>query len=172
MNTRKLVLTGLMTALVFAVSYVVQIRVPGLTGYYGIGDSIILLTASLLGPIPAGFAGAFGSLFSDISVGYAVPYAPYTFVIKGLEGIIVALLIYKKDVSSVRKIIAFSIGTLMMVIGYFISEALIINSYFTGYGATTAITNLPFNVIQAVLSVIAAFFLCKSLEGKNIVKDI
>jgi uncharacterized membrane protein len=168
-NIRKLIYTALMTAMVFVVTYAIKITLPGTTGFYNIGDSMIMITAVIFGARSAFFAGAVGSVFADFSLGFFPIYGPYTFIIKGLEGLIIGILINKNNKrSTLSYIIYFTIGAIIMVAGYFISEAFIINNFFKGYGTVTAIANLPFNAIQGALSIIAATLLSAAMDKNKL----
>ena len=62
-NTRKYVLTGLLTALIFALTFVFHIPVPYTSGYIHLGDSMIYISI-VLGP----FFGAFASVSVQCSL--------------------------------------------------------------------------------------------------------
>lgn len=168
-STRKLTFTALMTAMVFVVTFAIKITIPGASGFYNIGDSMIMLTAIFFGARSGFFAGAVGSTLADFSLGYFPIYGPYTFIIKGLEGLVIGLLV-KRDSkkSTVTLAIYCTIGAVIMAGGYFLSEAFIINRFFDGYGTALAITNLPFNAIQGSLSVISAVALSKVFEKNKL----
>ena len=90
---KKLIMNGLMTALVFLATYFTRIPtmiLPG--GYFNLGDAVIILASVLLGPAGGLAAGAVGSALADIAAA-ALLFAPITFVVKGLEGLAVGLLL-------------------------------------------------------------------------------
>ncbi len=89
-QTQRLVLTGLMTALVFLLTYIVKIPVPFTSGYIHLGDSMIFLSVLVVGPFYGAFAAGFGSMFSDLLGGYA-QYALPTLVIKALMALLMGL---------------------------------------------------------------------------------
>lgn len=97
-KTKKRILfvaySAISTALVFLTTFVVKIPDVTSSGYNNLGDATIIVIASLLGPLHGLFAGAIGSMLADIAAGYAY-YAPFTLVIKGLEGFIVGIIVYK-----------------------------------------------------------------------------
>lgn len=152
---RLIVFTALMTALTTVLTLV---SIPLATGYYNFGDIPIFLSACLLGPIPALITGAVGAMLGDVILGY-MPYAPFTLIIKALEGLVVAILfcIVKKTVKkSLPQALLCAVcnifGGLIMALGYFLAEGLLLaqNSWAGG------IVNLPFNILQGVISAIAA----------------
>ena len=152
---RLIVFTALMTALTTVLTLV---SIPLATGYYNFGDIPIFLSACLLGPIPALITGAVGAMLGDVILGY-MPYAPFTLIIKALEGLVVAILfiIVKKFVKkslpqALLCAVCNVLGGLIMALGYFLAEGLLLaeNSW------TGGIINLPFNILQGVISAIAA----------------
>src|SRR6056297_823212 len=92
-KVKKLVYTALMAAIVAVVTMAVPLPTPA-GGIYNIGDSMVMLGAILLGPIPGALAGGIGSFLADMILGYT-QWAPWTLVIKALEGLIVALIVHK-----------------------------------------------------------------------------
>lgn len=65
-NTRKYVLTGLMTALVLCLTFFIKIPVPYTSGYIHLGDSMIYLSVMILGPVYGAFASGIGSMLADL----------------------------------------------------------------------------------------------------------
>jgi len=83
-NTKTLVLTGMMTALVFIATVAIRIPVPFTQGYIHAGDTMIFVSAAILGPIPGMIAAGVGSALADM-MGYPQWVIP-TLLIKGLMG--------------------------------------------------------------------------------------
>ena len=146
--------TAVFTALVFLATYLFQIPIPATQGYFNLGDIMIFITALTFGPTVGGFAGGVGSFLSDFVGGFGT-FAPFTLVIKGLEGY-VAGLISKRSVQSRTQMISWAIiawvaGSMIMVLGYFLAESFFIalvfgSSSFTGIVA--ALGEVPFNILQ------------------------
>src|SRR5689334_14586653 len=84
-------ITAVFTALVFLSTYLFQIPIPATQGYFNLGDIMIFITALTFGPAVGGFAGGIGSALSDALGGFGT-FAPFTLIIKGLEGIVAGLL--------------------------------------------------------------------------------
>jgi len=99
--------TAVFTALVFLSTYLFQIPIPATQGYFNLGDIMIFITALTFGPTVGGFAGGVGSFLSDFVGGFGT-FAPFTLVIKGLEGY-VAGLISRRSVQSRTQMIAWAI---------------------------------------------------------------
>jgi uncharacterized membrane protein len=116
-------------------------------GYFNLGDVIVVTTALLFGPIVGGIAGGLGSALADMYLGYGA-FAPFTLVVKGIEGLVVGYIAGRKDVALSRIIIAWLIGGLIIIIGYWVSEV-----FFLGVTPAAATTEaLTINVLQAIVS--------------------
>ncbi len=85
--TRFVAYTAVMTALTYVGTL---IGFSGAQFYFNLGDSVILICASLFGPIPAMIAGGLGAFFADLTVYPATML--FTLVIKALEGLIAGML--------------------------------------------------------------------------------
>lgn len=161
---KRLVYIALMTALVTVGTMVIQIPTPYTKGYINIGDSFIFLSASILGPFAGFISGGVGSALADLLSGYAV-WAPWTFVIKGVEGLIVAILLRKQNVNSFVRIAIFILASMWMVFGYYIGGSLM-------YGFKASLADVPGNVVQGIGSVIIGSILVESLSRIKYFKDL
>jgi uncharacterized membrane protein len=132
-------ISAMMSALVAASTYIIQIPVPQTGGYINVGDAMIFVSAMIFGPLIGGLSGGLGSAISDLLSPYAY-FAPYTFIIKGLEGTIVGLISNGKIWW--RDIIAVVTGGVVMVSSYFFVEF-----FLMGYG-TAALVEVPGNFFQ------------------------
>jgi uncharacterized membrane protein len=94
MNVERLILTGLMTALVAVTTIVVPIPVPFTNGYAHPGDGMVFMSALLLGRRRGALAAGVGSAFADVILGFFM-WAPFTLVIKGGMAFIAGLIIEK-----------------------------------------------------------------------------
>lgn len=155
-----IIYTALAIALVTLSTMV--IRIPSIKGYINFGDIMIFITAILLGKKAGFLAGAFGSALADILSGYMI-YAPGTFIIKGLEGLICALILWRGSNAknnSFSITIAPIIAGLWMVLGYFIYEYIL-------FGFATALPSIPGNLIQGGVSAIAAVPIVLTMKKTN-----
>lgn len=94
-SLKKYILTGLMTALVFVLTFLIKIPVPYTSGYIHLGDSMIYISVMILGPVFGAFASGVGSMLADIVGGY-VQYALPTLIIKSLMAFIMGLVLSGK----------------------------------------------------------------------------
>src|SRR5437773_115884 len=85
--TITITITAVFTALVFLSTYLFQIPIPSTQGYFNLGDIMIFISALTFGPTIGGFSGGIGSSLSD-ALGFGT-FAPFTLVIKGLEGYLI-----------------------------------------------------------------------------------
>src|SRR5260370_38769016 len=120
--------TAVFTALVFLSTYLFQIPIPATQGFFNVGDLMIFITALSFGRTVGGFAGGIGSALSDAFAGFGT-FAPFTLIIKGLEGY-VAGLISRRSIRSRTLMIAWAAGSVVMVLGYFLAESFFISLFF------------------------------------------
>lgn len=155
-------MASLLAAMACVATMVIKIPIPATGGYVNLGDSIVILSGIILGPVYGGLAAGLGSALADILGGY-VAFAPATFIIKGLMAVVTALLI--KNVSQkriVRFIITALIAEIIMIAGYFIFEALVM-----GYGLAAA-SAIVGNAIQGIAGIIIAALLLPIISRINI----
>ncbi len=145
-DPRTIALAGVMFALVFVMTYVPKVPIgPG--GYVHLGDAAIYATSFLFGPVVGFFAAAFGTTFSDLAAGYG-SYAPGTFVIHGLQGLIAAVIAWRRGVP--RMVVAAVIGGAIVVGGYFLYQWLVLREGIGPAGA--ALWPNTFQVLTGVFS--------------------
>ncbi len=109
-HTKRLVLTGLMTALVFLLTFTVKVPIPFTSGYIHLGDSMIFLAVLALGPVYGAFAAGVGSMLADLISGYA-QYALPTLIIKSLMALLMGLVLSGKS----KKQTWIASGTVLLV---------------------------------------------------------
>lgn len=108
-DVKKFVLTGLMTALVFVLTFTLKVPVPYTSGYIHLGDSMIYLSVIVLGPIYGAFASGIGSMLADLLAGYA-QYAIPTLIIKSLMALIMGLILKADTKKSTLTAVGTSLG--------------------------------------------------------------
>ena len=119
-------------------------------GYFNLGDIIVVTTALLFGPVIGGISGGIGSALADVYLGYA-SFAPFTLLVKGIEGYVVGYLAGPQtNPTRNKKIIAWLIGGGIIIAGYWISEVV-----FLGYTVPVATAEaVTINILQAIVSAI------------------
>ena len=133
--------SAIMAALVCVATVIVQIPNPATRGYINIGDAMIFVSALTFGTFVGGIAGGIGSALADVVSGYGL-YAPFTLIVKGLEGVIAGLITNRKNVT--RDTLAVAIAGGEMILGYFLIEF-----YLLQFG-WAALTEVPGNIFQIV----------------------
>lgn len=162
-KTKKIVLNGLMIALVCIATMTIQIPTPGTNGYVNIGDAVIFITSILFGPLGGMLAGGIGSAMADLLSGYP-HWAIFTLIIKGLEGYLVGI-ICKQNNTIVKNILSTISGALIMVVGYFLAGAILKGSF------VVSAASIPSNIIQGVVSIVIAVPLSLSLKNVKYIKS-
>ncbi len=126
MNTRILAYLALFIAFVAVATY---IYIPGpASSYFNLGEVAIYIIALTFGARAGGIAGGLGSSLVDILLGYSI-WAPFTLVIKGVEGYVVGKIAgqSKKGNSFKRDLVAILIGGHIMIIGYAITKGFLLS---------------------------------------------
>lgn len=162
-RTRSTVFTALAVALT-TVFTLISIALPG-GGYYNFGDLAIFVAAIILGPLSGTLAGAIGAGIGDAILGY-FSYLPFTLVIKALEGAIAGL-IAKAAIKFFRdKDKGFTLEAVITTLGNLLGGLLMAGGYFLADGLLLAegkwsggIVNLPWNILQGVISSLLATLL-------------
>ena len=152
-ETLKLVLGAVFIALVALATMVIQIPIPQGGGYLNIGDTMIFVAALLLGPVGGAVAGGLGSALADVLNPVYAYWAPWTLVVKGIEGLLVGLLgygIYQRYKKVTWRVyMSMAVGALWMVIGYYLASSIL-------YSFAAAWAFVPMNMIQGAVSVVLA----------------
>lgn len=165
---RKLVFSGLFSAIICVATLVVQIPAP-MNGYLNLGDSFVLLSGFVLGPVYGFCAASIGSALADIISGYSL-YAPATFLIKGFVAVLAFYIftIYEKIIPKgkiIGRIAAAIIAELFMVFGYFVCAFVLFRE-----GLSAAISTIPGNLLQAAAAIIVAVPIYEVLKRVKISK--
>lgn len=153
-----IVFTALMASLCCVATMVLRIPLP--IGYLNLGDTIVILSAWLLGPVYGALAAGAGSMLADIFSGYP-QYSPATFIIKALMAVAVWLVLYlsRRFVERNRNFLWLFVplgsvlAELIMVGGYFFTDAVVF-SY--GLGAAASLLG---NAVQGALGIVAGTLL-------------
>ena len=143
--SKQIAFSALFAALCLIGTMVIPIPLP--TGYFKVGDVFVLLAAWFLGPLYGSLAAGVGSALADLFMGYTL-YAPFTFIIKGLDALVAYLVwsflkkfINKANWDSVPRFLSALVGETIMVLGYLLVETLF-------YGFPVAVTTLLGNTTQ------------------------
>lgn len=163
MNTRKLikmVTAALMAALTCVATF--AIHIPSPAGYIHPGDSFVLLSGMILGPIYGPLAAGIGSMLADLLAGFP-QYALATFVIKALTAVVAALIFRKGKIGTV--ILAGICGSIVVTLGYFIYDNFLV-------GFAVAVEQAPLNGVQNLLGIVIATLLLPLLSRIPQIQEI
>ena len=161
LNTKTLVMASLLAALCCVATMV--IRIPSPTGgYMNLGDTVVILSAYLLGPAWGAAASGLGSALADLFSGYTA-YVPGTLVIKALMAACAAwiYLLMKKRAAALP--VAALAAEAIMVAGYWLYDALLAGSLI---GAAAGI---PSTLVQSALGIAASTVLTLALRRSDAV---
>ena len=129
---------------------VVRLPIPGTGGYLNLGDMAVVFCGLYLGGRWGFVAGGIGSAAADIIGGFFV-FAPVTLIAKGLEAFIAGTLGKKSPYW-----LALAAATMVSV--YFVAEI-----FLPGIGLAAALSELPFNLIQAVAGAVGGLLIYKGV---------
>ncbi len=154
---RLLTFTGVLTALTAAATMLIRIPTPT-KGYLNLGDTLVNLSAWLLGPVYGAAAGGIGSALADLLSGYAV-YCPATLVIKCLMGLaawgVWHLLAKRGNIKA--RITAAIVSELVMIVGYAVFEGFLYGS------AAQALLSVSGNLVQGIFGASCSVLLYETL---------
>ena len=136
-KTKALVVTSMLAALIFVITFLVAVPVPSTSAYVNIGDSVIYCAGMLVGAPWAAAAAGIGSALADWAVGFPI-YIPATVIIKALMGYVCSKIM--KNGEFPRFVLACVIGGAIMVVGYGLYEAVFMGGW--GYVTATLVANL------------------------------
>jgi len=165
--TRRLTRLALLIALTTVATMAIRVPAPRTGGYINLGDSVVYISALLFGSRAGLVAGGVGSALADLLGGYSA-FAPFTLIIKGIEGVLVGTVGWpafqrrepRSRAAVGTALLAIGGGGAWMVLGYFVAEAYVLR---VGVGA--AATEVPGNVFQVVGGAIVAIPVALTLCG-------
>lgn len=162
----NMVLTGIFAALSFVVTVYIAIPIPGTSGagYLNLSDVFIFVLAALVNPWIGGLVGGISGFLSDLFLGYSY-FAPFTLMIKFIEGIVAGYLFRALTKSGKRtkviyfwkSLVAFITGGIVMAILYMIPDYITyinIPGQAPGNSYTFIFFDLGFNSIQGIVDAV------------------
>ncbi|MCW4049222.1 MAG: ECF transporter S component [Candidatus Bathyarchaeota archaeon] len=145
LNTRQVAAVGVMGALATIATMMFAFPIPATSGYFNLGDSIVIITSLTFGPLVGALAGGLGSGLADLLGGW-YNWVIFTTIIKGIEGYVVGYLAGDPNTRTMKQtVIAWLVGGGCMVGGYFVVQVFM-------YGASGALAELPFNLVQMIVA--------------------
>ena len=161
-TVRSITLAALMIALMTLATLIIRIPNPATQGYINLGDAMLMTIALVFGWRIGGLAGGVGSALADALGGYFM-WAPWTLVIKGIEGVLVGTIAGwgAREGTGPRRVSAFAAviaGGAWMVSGYYLAGSAL-------FGGVAALTEIPGNLTQAGVAVVIALPLSAILRN-------
>ncbi len=173
-TVRSITLAALMIALMTLATLIIRIPNPATQGYINLGDAMLMTIALVFGWRIGGLAGGVGSALADALGGYFI-WAPWTLVIKGIEGMLVGTIAGwgarvgrdagdsrgAREGTGPRRVAAFVAviaGGAWMVTGYYLAGSVL-------FGGVAALTEIPGNLTQAGVAVVIALPLSAILRN-------
>lgn len=100
----RMSLIAITTAIVAVFTIAIRIPTP-LGGYVSLCDVAVTFVSYTFGPITGLIAGGLGTALADLAGGFG-QWAPVSFVVHGLEALVIALIVRAKPDSLIYKIIS------------------------------------------------------------------
>jgi uncharacterized membrane protein len=147
-NALKVAVVAVLTAVV--VVFTMIVRIPTAKGYLNLCDVAICFIAFTFGPWTAFIAGGLGTALADLISGYA-QWAPISFIVHGVEGFLVALIVRQKAAQAIpffKKVAAGLICIATVTLGYFVLSGIFIS------GFSVAAAEIPGNIAQSAVGVV------------------
>jgi len=141
-NPRTLSMTAIMTALVMGLT-LAHISPTPVGGYIHLGDIAVYFAAFAFGPWVGMIAGGLGAALADV-IGGGAAWAPLSLVAHGLQGLVAGWIV-QRAATPRRMALAWLAGSLILIVGYFVGEALFY------VGPATAALEVPWNGVQEVV---------------------
>ncbi len=162
-NTKNITKIAIMSALVFISTFL--IKIPSLNGYTHIGDSMVIISALILGKKKGALAAGLGASLCDLLSGY-MQYIIPTFLIKSIM-VLIIITISENIIGKTKFawIIGSIIGCTFQVIGYCLFETIL-------YGLPGALASVPSNIIQSIVGIVLAIILSTALEKSSILEKL
>lgn len=148
----NIIFTGLFIAVVFVSTYFIQIPTPGVMGgLIHLGNIAMFSIALKYGPKYGAVAGGVGMAMFDLFSAWYL-WAPGTLVVRFLMGAVIGVVGTSNWFGRyviLRRAVAILLGAVVMLVLYFVYEALILGVGFA------ALAGVPGNLVQIAIGFIA-----------------
>lgn len=146
----------LAVAIALVCVFTMVVRVPLGSGYLNLCDVAIAFCAYTLGPVTALVAGGLGPAIADLAGGYG-QWALVSFIVHGLEGLLMAVILKAMGRSLVSKIVSGVLCILIVPLGYYVLSG----AFLVGFEA--ALADIPGNFIQSTVGAVVGFALSEAV---------
>ena len=161
-RTFNLILTSMLIALVFVATLLLNIKLPITAngGLVHLGTAMLFIVSILFGPKKGAAAGAVGMGLFDLVSGWTL-WAPFTFLIRGLQGYIVGKIAWSRGHNGNSfgfNLLGTIISTPFMIAGYYLCEAILFRSWII------PLASIPGDIVQIVIGIAVAIPACVVLK--------
>lgn len=157
LDAKYIAIYGALMALTVLATMLVTIPTIATKGYINLGDAMVLISGMILGPTGGFIVGGVGSALADVLLGYSY-YAPFTLIIKGIEGFL-GVFLFRKFFKEKNSLLPLIFAGFWMAIGYLLAEIFL-------YGVPAAIASFPGNILQGLVGGILASLVYKNIKNK------
>lgn len=156
LKTRQLTLTAMMTAFVFAATFVPKIPIP--PGYAHLGDAAIFLAVMFGGRRVGILSGVIGSALADFLGGFPIWIVPTIFIKAAMAETFWRL----RGKNFLLGLIA---AGLVMAAGYTLAGAFLYDSLSAGLAST------PGLLLEAAVNIVVALVICSAIKNRGGVNE-
>ncbi len=146
----------LAVAIALVTVFTMVVRIPLGTGYLNLCDVAIAFVAFTLGPVTALVAGGLGPCIADLAGGFG-QWAVISFIVHGLEGLLMALVLRFVPHKGLAKLLAGALCILIVPLGYYVLSGV----FLVGFEA--ALADVPGNFIQSTVGAVLGFALSEAV---------
>ena len=156
----QVIYASMFSAIIFVFTYI-GVQVPAFGAFGGLthmGTLVMFIISIKYGKYYGALSGAIGMTLFDLLSPWAA-WAPGTFVVRIIAGYVFGLVAESKEgqgMSMTKNWLSLGLGGLVIVVGYFIFEALFLGS------GLAALRSIPGNILQLVIAS-AGIFIYKSM---------
>lgn len=153
-TTLDIVLTGILTSLVFIFTYFVNFTLPFSFNGGGLvhcGNVMLFIAAIAFGKEKGAIAGAFGMGLFDLVSGYIV-WAPFTFIIRGAMGYLVGYIAHLNGAEGKKiglNLLAMILSAFILIPGYYITQVILFGNWIA------PLSSIPGDISQLVIGLFA-----------------
>ena len=148
----RISLVAIMTAIVAVFTIIIRIPSP-IGGYISLCDAAVTFVAYAFGPFTGLIAGGLGAAFADLLGGFP-QWALISFIVHGVEALLMGLVVRKDSSSMAMRIVAALIAVVIVSCGYLFLTTLFGLTVFT-----EALLEVPGNIIQSGVGAIIGLLL-------------
>ena len=142
----RISLIAITTAIVAVFTIAIRVPTP-VGGYVSLCDVAVVFVSATFGPVTGFIAGGVGTAIADLAGGFG-QWAPVSFVVHGLEALLIALIVRKNPDSLSLRILSALVAVVVVAGGYF----LLTGAFLIGFGA--ALPEVPANIVQSAVGVL------------------